>query len=528
MNSFFKVNGTFVNPDHLAGYLVSVISFAFGIYKFMPGKEGAGKLIKYLALITFLACIFILPSLRIRSSWIAVLLGIGVIYLYQKDVRENLNKYFNSLIKKGAAILLLAVITVSTILLLYKIKPASADGRLFIWKITSRMIKENPIWGIGFDRYGSEYGNYQADYFDDEGGSDYEKFISGNVKQAHNEYIQIWAELGTIGLLIWLGIIVSALWGYKKNDLPPPGILINSENGRQVGSKQYGVVSASSKVNNSITNLPKNFTQEFLSDGIFYALKISAKASLIALLAVGVFSFPLHILPTYINFIFFLSILSATVKPKIIFERSLPNYTSLAATQASRAATQVKTASAFIVVIIVSFIIVEKYKLFNAYQVWKEGYELASYGQYNLSLKEFEKVYPTLRDDGEFLFNYGGVLMLNNDYKNAAVLLEESKKNYLDPKQYTNLGACFEKMNEYKKAELNYKYAVNMEPNKIYTKYLLTKLYMKEKKYYEAKEECKSILNTNAKVETTAAQEIKDEIKNIIAELNNPALSGNN
>ncbi len=151
--------------------------------------------------------------------------------------------------------------------------------------------------------------------------------------------------------------------------------------------------------------------------------------------------------------------------------------------------------------------------------------------QTDQGLKEFcfdEKVYPTLRDDGEFLFNYGRVMMLNNDYKNATALIEESKKNYLDPKQYINLGTCFEKMNEYKKAKQNYKQAVNMESNKIYAKYLLAKLYVKEKKYELAKNECEKIIRMKTKVETTAAQEMKDEVKNIMAEINNPALSGNN
>ena len=53
-------------------------------------------------------------------------------------------------------------------------------------------------------------------------------------------------------------------------------------------------------------------------------------------------------------------------------------------------------------------------------------------------------------------------------------------------------------------------------------------LYLKERKYEQTKNECVKIIRMKAKVETTAAQEIKEEIKNLLTTLNNPALSGNN
>ncbi|MFA3782603.1 O-antigen ligase family protein [Melioribacteraceae bacterium 4301-Me] len=482
VNSYFKVNGTFVNPDHYSGYLVSVIPFALGIYKFSEKKNAADKYLGYLALITFLTCIFILPSLKIRSSWIAVVIGVTAVYLFKNEIREKISKLTNSPVKKMSAVLLVVMLFVSAIIFLYKIKPASADGRLLIWKISSRIIKNNFIWGIGFNRYAVEYGNYQADYFDNEEGSEYERFIAGNVRQAHNEYLQIWAELGIVGLLLWIGIIISALWGYRRNDLPPPN-------------------------NNLITGL-----------------KVSAKASLISLLVVSVFSFPLHILPTYINLVFMLSILSATLESSNafslkVFHFNVPYY--------------LRTAFVIAAIAFASFTVAENYKLYNAYKLWKDAYELAAYGEYKGSIKKFEQAYPALKSEGEFLFNYGGVLMLNGKFEKAAALLEDSKKNYLDPKQYINLGICFENMNEFSKAEQSYKHAAKMEPNTLYPRYLLTKLYMKEKKYKLAKNECEKIISAKIKIKTTATQQMKEEIKSLsesialrLASLTDSALSG--
>lgn len=474
VNSYFKVNGSFANPDHYSGYLVSVIPFAFGIYKFTGKKKEAGKYLGYLALLTFLTCLFILPSLRIRSSWIAVVIGIAVIYFSKEEIREKINKLTNSFVKKVPAVLLAVILSITVIVFLYKIKPASADGRLLIWKITSRILERNLIWGMGFDRYSAEYGNYQADYFSENNGDNYEKLLSGNVKQAHNEYLQIWAELGIIGLLLWLGIIISALWGYRKNDLPPP------------------------------------------DENIINGLTVSAKASLISLLIVSVFSFPLHILPTYINFVFMISILSAVLEASNafslkVFRFNVPYY--------------LKTAFMTVAVGFASFTLIENYRMFNAYKLWKEAYELASYGEYGDSIKKFEEACPVLKTEGEYLFNYGGVLVLHGKFEKAAKILEESKKNYLDPKQHINLGICFENMNEFEKAEQSYIHAANMEPNTLYPKYLLAKLYMKEKKYGQAKNECEKIIGAKIKIRTTAAQQMKQEIKSLLVSLTDSALS---
>jgi len=481
IGSYFKVNGTFVNPDHLAGYLASVIPFSFGIYKYSAitlsneksflGEKKAIIFLKYLALITFLTSLFILPSLKIRSSWLAVIAGIALVYFTQHSIKERINKSLNNFIKKGIAILLVVILAISIIIILYQLKPASADGRLLIWKITGKIINENPIWGIGFNRYASEYGNYQADYFNNNLSNDYEKLLAGNVKQAHNEFIQIIAELGIIGLVLWLGIIVSALWKIRNNDLPPP------------------------------------------SNSLVFGLKHSARASLFSLLIVSIFSFPLHVLPTYINFMFMISILSAVSNIRIVKTFEIPYY--------------MKAAAAFAAIIILFLLIIKDYKFYNAYKIWNDAYQLASHGLYNDSAKKFEKVYPELKTEGEFLFNYGGVLLLNNKYRDAAVILEESKNNYLDPKQYINLGICYENLDQGYKAEQHYRHAINMEPNKIFQNYLLTQFYVKGKKYELAKIHCQKILDLKIKIETTAAQEIKKEAEKLMTFLNYAALSGN-
>lgn len=474
VNSYFKVNGTFVNPANFAGYLSSVIPFSFGLY-ILSSKKVRYRWIKHLSLTVFLVSLFILPVLRQRSSWVAVSGGILVIFYYKykikngKDTLLKIKNVFNTAAKKTALIFLILFLLSLFSFSLYSLKPNSANGRFLMWKLTTRMIRDNPLFGAGFDRFKTEYDKYQADYFENEG-SEYEKLLADNVMQAHNEFLQIWAELGLVGLIIFGGIIVFSLWGYKKNDLPPPGLDLS-------------------------------------------ALTFSAKASFVSILIFSLFYFPFHILPTFINFIFILSLISACSLENYFVNSSFPRKWESAS-----------LAFAVIILIFSGFIFIKNYRLFNSYKIWKQANFIAYTGLYNDSIKMFKNIYPGFKDNGEFLFNYGGVLTLNKNYKEAAALLEESKKNYSDPKQYINLGICYENLKDYEKAEKNYKNASDMIPNLFYPKYLLAKLFVKEKKIEEAKILSKEILESKAKIRSTAVKQMKEEIRILFTSFKKPVI----
>src|SRR5690606_36634304 len=267
------------NPDYFAGYLISIAPFAFGVYIFSKNHKYLNKFYTNLALIAFLICLFILPSTNSRTSWLALIAGLIFIFWQRYEVSNKIKFLLNTKTKIIASLLLSITFAGFIIATLYQIKPASAFGRLFIWKITSEIISENPIFGIGFNRFEVEYNNYQAKYFAADDGTLEEKLTSDNVRHAHNEYLQIWAELGLTGLIIFAGIIVLVFLGNKITGIQPP-------EGGQLTEKQV--------------------------------VNLSAKASLISLLVFSFFSFPLHILPTLINFIFLLAVVSTTGNYKCV------------------------------------------------------------------------------------------------------------------------------------------------------------------------------------------------------------------
>jgi probable O-glycosylation ligase (exosortase A-associated) len=85
----------------------------------------------------------------------------------------------------------------------------SAMGRIRAWKVARDMIMDNPIFGVGFERF-------QANYLDyDPAGA------GGGMKTrvAHNAYLQIWSETGTPAFLAYVGLMFLCLfdiWSVRR------------------------------------------------------------------------------------------------------------------------------------------------------------------------------------------------------------------------------------------------------------------------------------------------------------------------
>ena len=479
VNSYFKVNGTFINPDNYSGYLSTILPFSFGIYKFIHADSWKLRILKYMGLVVFLATIYILPLLLERASLIACATGILFIYLCDKKIQNKIKSNINTGYKKGVTVFFLLAILLVGVKIVYSMRSNSVDGRLLIWKITGNMIKDTPVVGNGFNRFEVDYKKYQANYFASDNWIKDEKYLAGNVNHANNEYLQIASDLGIIGFILWMGIVITIL----------------------IGNSKY-----------IITSMEKN-DNEFIY--------ISAKASLVSILIVALFSSPLRVLPTNINFFFLLSLFSAlnkSVEGNSIFFKNIKFrinwFTGLPILIATAGFS--------------AFILFNTIHSFDVYKIWQNGYDLAAHGFYQKSINEYNKIDNNLNNNGEYLFSYGSTLMLDGNIIKAISLIEKSKSNFTDPKQYINLGICYEKLGSNKDAEENYRYVSNMIPNLLYPKYLLAKLLVKDNKVESAKLLCTEILNSNEKIESKATVQMKGELKTLLVSLNNPIQNGEN
>ena len=91
----------------------------------------------------------------------------------------------------------------------------SAVGRIVVWRWAFDYVADRPILGGGFYAYLANAG--KLDQYGQEG----EVVISqGGAKAYHNIYIEVLAETGYGGLLIFLGIIVHTLLLNSKKPNP--------------------------------------------------------------------------------------------------------------------------------------------------------------------------------------------------------------------------------------------------------------------------------------------------------------------
>lgn len=451
-NQYFKITGSFGNPDAFAGYIVSTLPISLGVYLSDEAKHKFSKVQIRIGIVTFLVLSLVLAASRIRGGWLAAIIGCGFI-LYSK-YNTNIKKIIKNKLRIAVILISGIVLMALFVLFLYNLKPDSANGRILIWKISLPMVLENPLFGIGFNRFQVEYNNRQADYFASGLGNDYEEFIAGNVNRAHNEYIEILVELGIIGLFLFLFILYTAF----------------------------------------ITKIRK--TDKVDDNKLLFLVKIS----IAAILLFSFTSFPMHIIPTQINLFFLLGIISSyhTSAIKVELQSNITKYLVAVFT---------------CLTLLLGYHVSQNY---YTYKRWSEAVHLSLSSNYLFAQSIFAELYPTLKDDGEYLLNYGGTLNLIGNQEKAIVLLEEAKKRFTDPQLYINLGNSYAANGEAKNAEKNYLHAIHMVPHKFYAKYLLAKYYYKINYLEKMTALGKEILSMKEKTESLAVKQIKNEVKALL------------
>lgn len=181
-----RVFSTFVYPNAYAGFLIMLIpvSFFFFVYNRGYKRMAAGLLgalsffslyLTYskggwlsLALTFFLAFIFLLPRIRFGQKLLVALLFLALI--------------------SG---LVMALESTGSSKLGFK---ASFRVRAEYWQAALHMIRDRPIRGYGLGNFGEIYAHYKLP-------------LAEETQMAHNNYLQVWVEMGLAGFLIFLWLV---------------------------------------------------------------------------------------------------------------------------------------------------------------------------------------------------------------------------------------------------------------------------------------------------------------------------------
>lgn len=215
-HSLYALTGSFYNPGPYSGYLAMI--FPLCLHKWLNLKEKTertwieqGKY--YMALGVMLLILCVLPAGMSRSAWMAAAVSGAWVYGMHVSWGSRL-KAIRKRYKKKVVLACIAggIIFIMIVYLLFQLKATSANGRLFMWKISTLAIAESPVVGHGIGNFISVYGRAQENYFANEEYSETEELVAGSPEYAFNEYLQVAIEYGIPFLFVVLLVIAFCLW----------------------------------------------------------------------------------------------------------------------------------------------------------------------------------------------------------------------------------------------------------------------------------------------------------------------------
>ena len=215
LQEYGKVASLIGQKNWISNYIALIFPLMFSFYLLEKVKKK--KMIHFISLSFLYTALIICQS---RGIWISLSLSLlfGVFLIFK----------FNSfhLFKENKKWLILLLISFIIITLIYSIdnplnispltvtqrvlstfeeKDPSINTRILMWRVTGQMIKDKPLLGGGIGSFKINYLDYQAGFLKEH--PEYNQYWT-NAKEAHNEYLQIGAEIGLFGLGIILLLIL--------------------------------------------------------------------------------------------------------------------------------------------------------------------------------------------------------------------------------------------------------------------------------------------------------------------------------
>ena len=215
-----QVFGLFGNAGYFAGYLIFPLSIAIPL--FFVNKNRNRKILLLFGILVMGTTLIVTFT---RGPYLSI--GVSLIFMFLLFLLSRGKSFINEN-KKIFITVLIAIIIVAflfiiptplsksrTVISQIKARVSitrltnefSSGRRITIWKFTGMMIKDRPILGSGIGTYKYNTLRYQAKFF--EQGDNRSIYPYGYADKTHNEYLQLWAELGIIGLGIFILIIIT-------------------------------------------------------------------------------------------------------------------------------------------------------------------------------------------------------------------------------------------------------------------------------------------------------------------------------
>lgn len=175
-------------------------------------------------------------------------------------------------------------------------------------------------------------------------------------------------------------------------------------------------------------------------------------------------------------------------------------------------------------IILFLFLIPLSFRFYNSIEsqlTWKKAMNEISRGNRLHAKVMYSMIYPSLKTDYTFLYNYGYELFRMGHYEQALHLAEETEKIIADYDLQLLKGDCYNKLGERKKAIGSYNKAANMCPSRLVPLYEIYKIYSKHHDSTNCKRIRKLIMKKPIKRMNMDVLKMLNEINKDYRKLNN-------
>ncbi len=209
-NASWRSFGTFANPNFLAGGLVPLLLLTLGL---SPRRPEAFKPGMWLLVLSLLTATLTAGIVATGSRGGLLTLGGGLFVFLVIGLMRGTLRAREPLVRVGILLAVLALVALPLLrvvgaregasanapatagLCAEEERAASADSnefRVLTWRGTLAMVQSRPVLGWGAGSYETAFGPFM---------------VAGYTRHAHQGYLQLAAELGVVGLALWLGLL---------------------------------------------------------------------------------------------------------------------------------------------------------------------------------------------------------------------------------------------------------------------------------------------------------------------------------
>lgn len=451
----FRTTGTFLNPGPYGGFIALMFPLTLHYWLYYRKRK---KILRYVFLSIGMVCLLVFPATLSRTAWGAAAIGCMLVAIYETGITDKLKDLYQKYRRRAVlCIALFCLLSGGVIYGIYQFKKDSANGRLFIWKITALAIQDASLKGVGLGRFPAAYAQSQINYFKEKEASAIEKHVAGSPEYAFNEYLRIFLEQGIAGGILFLFLT---------------SLIIR----RGIKNEQTGAA------------------------GSFLCLSVFAIAS-----------YPYYLWEFLVVWVLLATICASQTKPPSS-ESSKNRRFSIFALFA-----------VFVLIASLSICVAQWYFYHRASKEWEKIRPFYTMKAYSKIIDDYIRLYPQLKHDPKFVFEYAVTLNAEKRHEQADSILSRGLQISCDPMFYNVKGRNYHEMGAYRKAEACYMNAIYLIPERIYPYYLLTKLYADSAAGYPAEKmqwAASIVLKKEAKVHSTAIDEMRDEVEKILKEKN--------